>query len=78
MPTVLETVNKENPCVKREELLSAVKARDGRFGSKLGQIGPQIGQIRDISDQISVHLTNYLSNLGSNLAHFGAKPTFPA
>ena len=32
--------------------------RDGRFGSKVDQIGPQIGQIRDFSDQISVHLAH--------------------
>ena len=33
-------------------LISSSWCRDGRFGSKVGQIGPQLGQIRDffISD----------------------------
>ena len=64
--------------------------RDGRLSSKVGQIGPKIGQIRDFSVQISVHIAHRakfteiwsekvpeLSNLGSNLTHFGAKPTIP-
>ena len=29
------------------DLYYLVRIRDGRFGSKVGQIGPQIGQIRD-------------------------------
>ena len=31
-------------------------SRDGRFGSKVGQIGPKWDKSRDFSDQISVHL----------------------
>ena len=32
------------------------QTRDGRFGSKMGQIGPKWDKSGAISDQISVHL----------------------
>ena len=46
----------------------------------MGQISPKWDKSGAFSDQISVHLARGapdLSNLGSNLAHFGAKPTIP-
>ena len=44
--------------------------RDGRFGSKVGQIVPKWNKSGAFSDQISMHL--------ANLTDFGAKPTIPA
>ena len=67
--------------------------KSGRFGWKVGQIGPQIGQIRDIfrSDfstfgSMSQMYWNLIwkspgfvqFEVQSNLTHFGAKPTIPA
>ena len=62
--------------------------RDGRFGSKRGQIGPQIGQIRDFfrsdfstfgsSSQMYWNLiwkTLRCVPFWGHLTHFGAKPT---
>ena len=50
--------------------------RDGRFGSKVGQIGPQIGQNRDFfrSDFSAFGAGR---PFGTNLTNFGAKPTIP-
>ena len=36
--------------------LSILATRDGRFGSKVGQIGPKWDKFGAFSDQISVHL----------------------
>ena len=64
--------------------------RDGRFGSKVGQIGPKWDKSGAFSDQISVHLapprqmhwnliwkSHGFVPYGANLTHFGAKPTIP-
>ena len=51
--------------------------RDGRFGSKVGQIGPSWDKSGTFSDQISVHLAPGFVPFGANLTHFGAKPTIP-
>ena len=37
-----------------------ISSRDGRFGSKVGQIGPKWDKSRVFSDQISVHLAPHL------------------
>ena len=71
--------------------LSHVRHRDGRFGSKVGQIGPNMGQIRGFfrSDfsAFGAPAPNALKSdlkspgfvtFGANLTHFGDKPTIPA
>ena len=65
--------------------------RDGKFGSKVGQIGPKCDKSMAFSVQISVHLApprqmhwNLILKspgfvpFGANLTHFGAKPTISA
>ena len=53
--------------------------RDGRFGSKVGQIGPKWDKSGAFSDQISVHLARGIwKNAGfvalcANLAYFWTK-----
>ena len=67
------------------------QSRDGRFGSKVGQIGPKWDKSGAFSDQISVHLAQGRQmhwnqiwkspgfvTFRANLTHFGAKPTIPA
>ena len=49
--------------------------RDGRFGSKVGQIGPKWDKSRAFLDQISVHLAR--GPFGANLTEFEAKPSIP-
>ena len=48
------------------------RARDGRFGSKVGQIGPKWDKSGAFLDQISVHLAR-----GANLAQLNAIPDTP-
>ena len=48
----------------RADLTSAITGdRDGRFGSKVGQIGPKWDKSGSISDQISVHFGHHLEKL---------------
>ena len=47
--------------------------RDGRFGSKVGQIGSKWDKSGAFSDQISEPFVPF----GVNLTHFGTKPTIP-
>ena len=57
--------------------------RDGRFGSKAGQIGPKWDKFGAFSGQISEHLLkNYLKSPGfipfrANLAYFRDKSAIP-
>ena len=37
-----------------------IQSRDGRFGSKVGQIGPKLDKSGTFSDQISVHLARQI------------------
>ena len=75
---------------RRYVRVSLSLSRDGRFGSKVGQIGPKWDKSGAFSDLISVHLAPRakcteiwsekapdLTNLGSNLTHFRTKPTIP-
>ena len=62
-----------NPDISGPTLLYS---RDGRFGTKVGQIGPKWDKSGAFSDQVSVHLAPV--PFGANLTHFGAKPTIPA
>ena len=50
--------------------------RDGRFGSKVGQIGPQMGQERQMHWNLIWKSPGFVP-FGDNLTHFGAKPTIP-
>ena len=50
------------------ETPSLKQCRDGRFGFKVGQIGPKWDKSGTFSDQISVHLAR---------GHLEAKPTIP-
>ena len=55
------------------------QTRDGRFGSKVGQIGPKWDKSGAFSDQISVHLaprakcTEIWSEKATDLSHLGSK-----
>ena len=53
--------------VRSSVILMVHLRRDGRFGSKVGQIGPKWDKSGAFSDHIR-----------SNLTHFGAKPTIRA
>ena len=53
-------------------MYDSAQARDGRFGSKVGQIGPKLDKSKAFSDQISVHLAppndvSYLTSVVANL-----------
>ena len=58
---------------------SVANTRNGRFGSKVGQIGPKWDKSGAFSDQISVHLAREprIRPIWATLTHFGAKPTIP-
>ena len=56
--------------------LVLVVTRDGRFGSKVGQIGPQIGQIWDEPHVLKSDLKKSrisFVQFGANLTQFGYK-----
>ena len=78
------------PVTSRDISVSRITIMNGRFGSKVGQIGPKWDKSGTFSDQISVHLARSSQmywNLiwkspgfvpfWANLTHFGAKSTIP-
>ena len=56
---ILKTPNLAQLVAKSEMLDHDMSARDGRFGSKVGQIGPKWDKSGAFSDQISVHLARW-------------------
>ena len=88
--TKVYLVKKRSLVLRHSNTQTGVCIRDGRFGSKVGQIGPKWDKSGAFSDQISVHLAPRRQihwNLiwkspgfvpfGANLTHFGGKPTIP-
>ena len=51
-----QTWNKTFAIITGSRYPSLIGRRDGRFGSKVGQIGPKWDKSGAFSDQISVHL----------------------
>ena len=73
----------ENLAIKEHNLTPVLGSRDGRFGSKMGQIGPKWDKSGAFLDQISVHLargakcTEIWSEKATDLSHLGPIwPTF--